>query len=183
MMQLEFNPETTADAAWLPLINTPSHPEYGAGHPSLNGAAAAVLAANFDDAQTFTLFASGLPNRTYTSISAAESDGNNARQRRAFGGGELAVAYEIADSFTFPVKTWAESPYTTVTEARSVNCHRQLSAPPTRTTSNTDQPVTGSTHFQCGEVTAATSGNCSRRVVRGQVPENKQQQAHNKDKL
>jgi len=47
----------------------------------------------------------------------------------------LAVAYEIADFFTFLVKSWAESPYTTVTEARSVNCHRQLSAPPTQTTS------------------------------------------------
>ena len=37
------NPDTEADPAWLPLINTPSHPEYPAGHPSLNGAAATVL--------------------------------------------------------------------------------------------------------------------------------------------
>ena len=33
------NPDTAADPDWLPLINTPSHPEYPAGHPSLNGAA------------------------------------------------------------------------------------------------------------------------------------------------
>ncbi len=28
------NPDTVADPGWLPLINTPSHPEYPAGHPS-----------------------------------------------------------------------------------------------------------------------------------------------------
>ena len=43
------NDDTIADPEWLPLINTPSHPEYPAGHPSLNGAAAAVLLLHFDD--------------------------------------------------------------------------------------------------------------------------------------
>jgi hypothetical protein len=76
-----------------------------------------------------------LRNLTLMTASRASHDSPFSPQRRAFGGGELAVAYEIADFFTFPVKTWAESPYTTVTEARSVNCHRQLSAPPTQTTS------------------------------------------------
>ena len=41
------NPDTAADPSWLPLINTPSHPEYPAGHPSLNGAAATVLLSQF----------------------------------------------------------------------------------------------------------------------------------------
>ena len=41
------NPETAPDPDWLPLINTPSHPEYPAGHPSLNGAAATVLLRHF----------------------------------------------------------------------------------------------------------------------------------------
>jgi hypothetical protein len=77
------NLDTVPDPSWLPLINTPSHPEYPAGHPSLNGAAASVLLSHFDDAQTFTLTTrlSGvdLPNRTYTSIAQARADGNNAR--------------------------------------------------------------------------------------------------------
>jgi hypothetical protein len=73
------NPDTTPDPDWLPLINTPSHPEYAAGHPSLNGASATVLLSNFDDAQTFTLTATGLPSRTYTSIAQARRDGNAAR--------------------------------------------------------------------------------------------------------
>ena len=39
------NPDTAPDPDWLPLVTTPSHPEYLAGHPSLNGAAATVLSA------------------------------------------------------------------------------------------------------------------------------------------
>jgi hypothetical protein len=73
------NPDTVADLGWLPLVNTPSHPEYPAGHPSLNGAAATILLSHFGDGQTFTLTTSGLPNRTYTSITQARIDGNNAR--------------------------------------------------------------------------------------------------------
>jgi hypothetical protein len=38
--ETDGNPATTPDVDWLPLVNTPSHPEYPAGHPSLNGAAA-----------------------------------------------------------------------------------------------------------------------------------------------
>jgi hypothetical protein len=77
------NPDTAPDSSWLPLVNTPSHPEYPAGHPSQNGAAATVLLSHFDDAQVFTLTTrlSGvdLPNRTYTSIAQARADGNDAR--------------------------------------------------------------------------------------------------------
>jgi hypothetical protein len=73
------NPDTTADPAWLPLINTPSHPEYPAGHPSLNGAAATALLLHFTDEQVFTLTTAGQPNRIYTSVTQARSDGNNGR--------------------------------------------------------------------------------------------------------
>lgn len=80
----DSNVDTQADSNWAPLMTTPSHPEYPAGHPSQNGAAAAVLLTCFDDAQTFTLTTRtsagvDLPTRTYTSISQARSDGNNAR--------------------------------------------------------------------------------------------------------
>jgi hypothetical protein len=71
--------ETAADPAWLPLVTTPSHPEYPAGHPALNGAAATVLLSNFADVQTFALTTSGQPGQTYTNISQARADGNNAR--------------------------------------------------------------------------------------------------------
>jgi hypothetical protein len=79
LAETDGNPSTAPDPDWLPLINTPSHPEYPAGHPSLNGAAATILLNNFHDAQTFTLTATGQPNRTYTSITQARRDGNDAR--------------------------------------------------------------------------------------------------------
>src|SRR6185312_8364749 len=51
----DSNADTIADPGWTPLMTTPSHPEYPAGHPSLNGAGATVLLSWFDDAQTFML--------------------------------------------------------------------------------------------------------------------------------
>jgi hypothetical protein len=88
------NPDTVADPDWLPLINTPAHPEYPAGHPSLNGAAATVLLSYFPPRQTFTLTTAGQPSRTYTSILQARSDGNNAR---VWGGMHYPSTIQISD--------------------------------------------------------------------------------------
>jgi hypothetical protein len=89
------NPDTAPEPGWLPLVNTPSHPEYAAGHPSLNGAAATVLLSYFGRRQTFTLTTANLPNRTYTSITRARSDGNNAR---VWGGMHYPSTVEISDA-------------------------------------------------------------------------------------
>ncbi len=89
------NPDTEPDPGWLPLINTPSHPEYPAGHPSLNGAAATILLSYFRRRQTFTLTTIGLPDRAYTSIAQARSDGNNAR---VWGGMHYPSTVEISDA-------------------------------------------------------------------------------------
>jgi hypothetical protein len=79
LAETDGNPDTIADPDWLPLINTPSHPEYPAGHPSLNGAAATVLLSHFRPQQIFMLTTAGQPSRTYTSIPQARLDGNNGR--------------------------------------------------------------------------------------------------------
>jgi hypothetical protein len=89
------NPETAPDPAWLPLINTPSHPEYPAGHPSLNGAASTVLLRHFRRRQTFTLTTTGQPSRTYSSIAQARADGNNAR---VWGGMHYPSTVAISDA-------------------------------------------------------------------------------------
>jgi hypothetical protein len=73
------NPATIADPIWLPLITTPAHPEYPAGHPSLNGAGATAVLSYFRPEQTFTVTTAGQPARTYTSIAEARLDGANAR--------------------------------------------------------------------------------------------------------
>jgi hypothetical protein len=95
LAETDGNPDTAPDPDWLPLINTPSHPEYPAGHPSLNGAAATVLLSHFDDEQTFTLTTIGQPSRTYASITQARSDGNVAR---VWGGMHYPSTVEISDA-------------------------------------------------------------------------------------
>jgi hypothetical protein len=89
------HPLTEPDPDWTPLVNTPCHPEYPAGHPSLNGAAATVLLSQFGDGQTFTLTTTGQPSRTYVSITQARSDGNNAR---VWGGMHYPSTVEISDT-------------------------------------------------------------------------------------
>jgi hypothetical protein len=89
------NADTVADPAWLSLINTPSHPEYPAGHPALNGAAAAVLLSHFEPQQVFTLTTAGQPSRTYSSILQARSDGNNAR---VWGGMHYPSTVQVSDA-------------------------------------------------------------------------------------
>ena len=89
------NPETDSNPSWVPLITTPSHPEYPASHPSLNGAAATVLLTYFRRRQTFTLTTSGQPNRTYNSITQARADGNNAR---VWGGMHYPSTVDISDA-------------------------------------------------------------------------------------
>ena len=86
---------TVPDPDWLPLVGTPSHPEYPAGHPALNGAAATVLLSQFGDVQTFTLTTFGQPSQTYTGISQARADGNNAR---VWGGMHYPSTVAISDA-------------------------------------------------------------------------------------
>ena len=88
------NPLTEPDPDWKPLVTTPCHPEYPAGHPSLNGAAATVLLSQFGDGQTFTL-TTGQSSRKYFSITQARSDGNNAR---VWGGMHYPSTVEISDA-------------------------------------------------------------------------------------
>jgi PAP2 superfamily len=90
------NPDTAPDPDWLPLVNTPSHPEYPAGHPSLNGAAGTVLLRYFRrKQQTFTLTTAGQPSRTYTTIAQARSDGNNGR---VWGGMHYPSTVAVSDA-------------------------------------------------------------------------------------
>jgi hypothetical protein len=100
------NPDTTPDPGWLPLITTPSHPEYPAGHPSLNGAGAAVLLSHFPPDQTFTLTAPGRPSRAYTSITQARSDGDNAR---IWGGMHYPSTVGISDALGEAVATYVNT--------------------------------------------------------------------------
>jgi len=99
------NPDTAADPGWLPLIVTPAHPEYPAGHPSQNGAAGTVLLRYFDDEQVFTLTTNGQPSRTYSSITQARADGNNAR---VWGGMHFPSTVAASDAEGEAVATYVD---------------------------------------------------------------------------
>jgi len=99
------NPDTAADPDWLPLITTPSHPEYPAGHPSQNGAGATVLLSRFGDRQTFTLTTTGQADRTYTSIAQARSDADNAR---VWGGMHYPSTVAISDTLGEAIATYVD---------------------------------------------------------------------------
>ena len=74
---LDGNPATIADPGWLPLLNTPSHPEYLSGHSTFSGAAASLLALFMGtDNVVFSIGSDGLPNvvRIYDSFSATADE-------------------------------------------------------------------------------------------------------------
>ena len=102
---IDGNPGTERDLSWQPLVNTPCHPEYPAGHPSQNGAAATVLLGYFDDEQVFTLTTNGLPDRTYTSVSKARADGNHAR---VWGGMHYPSTVAISDALGATIATYID---------------------------------------------------------------------------
>ena len=79
------NSNTTADANWLPFLNTPPFPEYVSGHSTFSGAASAVLTNAFGNNFSFNSGSTGLPDltRSFTSFEAAALE---AGQSRIYGG-------------------------------------------------------------------------------------------------
>ena len=67
------------DATWRPLVNTPCHPEYPAGHPAQNGAASTILLNQFGDGSGSFVVTTGAASFMYSSITQAREDANNAR--------------------------------------------------------------------------------------------------------
>ena len=79
------NADTVADPTWIPLLITPSHPEYPSGHSTASGASSAILAAFFGDGNEFSVTSELTPGvtRNFSSFSGAELE---VRDARVFGG-------------------------------------------------------------------------------------------------
>jgi hypothetical protein len=83
---LDGNPSTVADPAWLPLIATPPFPSYSSGHSTFSASSARLLAHFFGtDAVPFSTGSGGLPGvtRSFDSFSQAADE---AGQSRIYGG-------------------------------------------------------------------------------------------------
>ena len=93
------------DPTWRPLVNTPCHPEYPAGHPSLNGAAATILFNEFGDASGEFALTTGSASRTYLSITQARNDGNDAR---VWGGMHYPTSVVASDLMGSLVATYVD---------------------------------------------------------------------------
>lgn len=89
------NPSTDGDAFWLPLINSPSYPEYAASQAAFSAAAAAVLAEYLGDNHSFTLGSDINGNgstdleRDFTSFSQAA---NEAAQSGIYAGTQFGTS-------------------------------------------------------------------------------------------
>lgn len=70
------NPDTAPDAEgdWLPLLETPNHPEYPSGHSATGAAGATVLAAWFGDKSSFAVTSETLVGAAYTRSFTSFSD-------------------------------------------------------------------------------------------------------------
>lgn len=92
---LDGNPATEPDAAWQPLLVTPTFQEYPAGHPGVSQAAATILADRFGNHTWYTLTSPGMPGvtRTLPSFSAGVAQVIDAR---VFGGIHFRFAGEVA---------------------------------------------------------------------------------------
>jgi hypothetical protein len=76
------NAATEPDANWLPLLRTPSHPEYVSGHSTFSGAAFVVLTECLGtDEVAFDVFSDTLPKekRHFTSIKACAEECGESR--------------------------------------------------------------------------------------------------------
>ena len=61
------NPATDVEAAWVPVMPTPNHPEYPAAHSCISGAMAGILTAYY-----------GTPNITFDFVGVGPGDGDHA---------------------------------------------------------------------------------------------------------
>lgn len=79
------NPDTSQDATWRPLFETPPHPDYTSGHATCSAAAAWALTYLLGDDFAFTNASIGLPG-VYRSFDSFVDAATEAARSRIYGG-------------------------------------------------------------------------------------------------
>ncbi|MCY7390724.1 MAG: phosphatase PAP2 family protein, partial [Leptolyngbyaceae cyanobacterium CAN_BIN12] len=89
----DYNPATTADPTWTPLLTTPPFSEHTSGHSTFSGAASTVLTDFFGEHYAFSTTSLDLPGvtRRYSSFAAAADE---AGISRIYGGIHFSSANE-----------------------------------------------------------------------------------------
>lgn len=110
-------PASGTDPVWVPLLETPNHPEYPSGHSGTGAAAAGVLAYWFGDDSSYTVGSDSYLGytRSFTSFSQAAQENANSR---IYGGihfryaneAGITLGYKIADHVTHTYLTANEIP-------------------------------------------------------------------------
>jgi len=97
-------PVNPTDPTWVPLLETPNHPEYPSGHSGTGAAAAGVLASWFGDDTSFTVGSDSYLGYTRSFTSFTEAAQENANSR-IYGGihfryaneAGIALGYKVAE--------------------------------------------------------------------------------------
>jgi membrane-associated phospholipid phosphatase len=93
-----------ADPDWLPLLTTPNHPDYVAGHATFSAAAAAILTDAFGE-QAFSATSVTLPGVTRSFDGFADAAAE-AGQSRIYAGIHFPSAVEDGLALGHEVGTW-----------------------------------------------------------------------------
>ena len=101
------NSNTTQDAAWLPLANTPPHPEYPAAHGCASGAVAEVIRHELGDEFAFS-FNSTVPNTTVHHFAGPDALISEIINARVYGGMHFRNSVEHGARLGRKVAVWVE---------------------------------------------------------------------------
>ena len=88
------NDDTAPDLTWQSLLETPNHPDYVSGHSATGAAGAAVLAAYFGDARSFSVASTTLTGVTRSFTSFSDAAAENALSR-LYGGIHFRFSNEL----------------------------------------------------------------------------------------
>jgi MYXO-CTERM domain-containing protein len=88
------NDDTAPDPTWQSLLETPNHPDYVSGHSATGAAGAAVLAAYFGDARSFSVASTTLTGVTRSFTRFSDAAAENALSR-LYGGIHFRFSNEL----------------------------------------------------------------------------------------
>jgi hypothetical protein len=101
------NPATEADAAWMPVVPTPNHPEYPAAHGCVSGATVEILKSLFGTKQLSFSFESSITGTT-RAYSSVDDFFDHVRDARIHGGMHFRTSVDRGRVLGMRVAKWID---------------------------------------------------------------------------